>query len=133
MSSNHTSAPPQLFLIATALAFMTLTSFVAPTTSTAAGPCDAYSYTAGSSFAQVFAFHDSSHTGCTAGVPSGAAISCDRVTTKGSFSNRLQAGWYSQFARTQDAVGGCSFMCTSGDCRVGNDGLPVELLQFGVE
>jgi hypothetical protein len=32
-----------------------------------------------------------------------------------------------------DAVGGCIFMCTSGDCRVGNDGLPVELLQFGVE
>jgi hypothetical protein len=32
-----------------------------------------------------------------------------------------------------DAVGGCIFMCASGDCRVGNDGLPVELLQFGVE
>jgi hypothetical protein len=32
-----------------------------------------------------------------------------------------------------DTTGGCIFMCTSGDCRVGNDGLPVELLQFGVE
>jgi hypothetical protein len=70
-----------------------------------------------------------SAVGCTAGIPSGAAKSCVY------FSNgpyRI-AYWPSLTARIVDTVGGCIFMCTSGDCRVGNDGLPVELLQFGVQ
>ncbi len=48
-----------------------------------------------------------------------------------SFSH-LTAQWPSAAARTGDAVGGCIFIAPSGTCRVANDGLPVELLSFGV-
>lgn len=45
----------------------------------------------------------------------------------------LFARWEDTAARLGDAGGGCSFMCGGGDCFLGNDGLPVELLRFGVE
>ncbi len=46
----------------------------------------------------------------------------------------LMAQWPNPTARLADPSGGCSFMCPGGDCFVrGLDGLPVELLGFGVE
>lgn len=69
---------------------------------------------------------------CTAGSPVGAATNCFR--TLSASVQHFVAYWPSSAARAGDATGGCVFMClTGGNCRVGNDGLPVELLQFGVE
>jgi hypothetical protein len=49
-------------------------------------------------------------------------------------ANQLVAKWPNSTVRDSDSVGGCLFMCnTVPNCRVGNDGIPVELLQFGVE
>jgi len=106
------------------------------TTTAAAGPgnCNAYSHNVTTRFAFAFTFPSTVHTGCTDGVPSGDATNCSAVTDAAHIEeNHFSATWPSQAARMMDAVGGCIFMCTSGDCRVGNDGLPVELLQFGVE
>jgi hypothetical protein len=50
-----------------------------------------------------------------------------KLTYLGPKLSQQQAG------RTSDPMGGCVFMCASGDCRVGNEGLPVDLLSFGVE
>ncbi len=43
------------------------------------------------------------------------------------------ARWPSTTARIGDSTGGCIFKCSSGDCKVDQNGLPVELLHFGVE
>lgn len=69
-------------------------------------------------------------TGCTAGA--GAAKYGDVMTCSG-FSSSLRAKWTHTVARENDSTGGCLFMCTSGDCFVGNNGLPVELLHFAVD
>lgn len=45
----------------------------------------------------------------------------------------FRARWSNLAARTGDSTGGCSFMCGANSCFVGNDGLPVELLGFGVD
>ena len=87
------------------------------------GPCVGTPTTASSTAA----IKSITATGCDSGAPSGAANVCDNG---GSI---LLARWPSPAARAADSVGGCIFMCTGGDCRVGNDGLPVELLQFGVD
>ncbi len=71
---------------------------------------------------------------CTDGVPSGAATACMKLTTAPTASsNTLAALWPNTALRLGDATGGCMFNCSTGPCRVGNDGLPVELLSFGVE
>lgn len=51
----------------------------------------------------------------------------------GGSASFLRAMWPSAAARTMDPTGGCIFFCPSGSCKVGNDGLPVELKSFGVE
>jgi hypothetical protein len=50
-------------------------------------------------------------------------------------SSRFVVTWSSTAERTQDATGGGIFSCNGGAtrCKVGNDGLPVELLHFKVE
>ncbi len=69
-------------------------------------------------------------TGCTHAAMGDATV-CDAVAAgNGAW---LFAWWPYTSVRTGDATGGCSFMCQNGDCFVGNDGLPVELLRFGVE
>ncbi len=47
----------------------------------------------------------------------------------------LRANWLSTAVRTMDPTGGCIFKCSAGakQCKVDRDGLPVELLSFGVE
>ena len=106
----------------------------AATAAMAQGPCAASRHSGDSSSALAITFAVSQHTGCDSGTPSGAATHCDRETYHPTASrNFLSAKWPSPNARSMDAVGGCLFMCTSGNCRVGNDGLPVELLEFGVE
>lgn len=98
------------------------------------GPCAANQPIAGGASAQVAGFPATMHTGCTAGQVSGDAVSCALVTTNtNSLGNFFRAIWASGAARTNDSAGGCSFMCGTGDCRVGMNGLPVELLHFGVE
>lgn len=97
------------------------------------GPCAASFHFAVANQANASVFPSTVHTGCTAGVPSGAATMCIGNTAGSPGMNTFIAFWVNTVARTGDATGGCSFMCTSGDCRVGNDGLPVELLDFGVE
>lgn len=72
----------------------------------------------------------SASSSCSA-VPFGAANGC--LQYGGPMAGRFNAFWPSATARTMDASGGCSFMCPGGTCVVRNDGLPVELLQFGVE
>ena len=47
-------------------------------------------------------------------------------------ANFFFVGWNSATARQNDATGGCIFVCTGGTCKVGQDGLPVELLEFSV-
>jgi hypothetical protein len=73
-------------------------------------------------------------TGCTTGAvtdtsPVGNANTC----FVGGSGMSLNAIWANMTARDADSTGGCIFMCPSGTCKVGNDGLPVELLSFGVE
>ena len=71
---------------------------------------------------------------CTAGVPVSEAVSCVKNTGMAAQpTNFLQATWPSFLVRIGDSVGGCSFVCNTGACFVGNDGLPVELLTFGVD
>ena len=71
---------------------------------------------------------------CAAGIPYGMATVCFKFTgTTDANSNALVARWPNITARLSDATGGCRFNCNVGSCRVGGDGLPVELLQFGVE
>lgn len=108
--------------------------FVAPVSAIAGpGPCAVTNHYVAGNVAFAASFPPASHTGCTLGVPSGAATQCSRATMGESpSSNFFFARWPSVAARTGDTTGGCSFMCTSGDCRVGRDGLPVELLEFAV-
>ncbi len=68
---------------------------------------------------------------CT-GMASGAATQCNQFFSSLGPNNAFTAQWASMTARTNDAVGGCLFMCPGGSCRVANDGLPVELLDFQV-
>ncbi len=99
-----------------------------------AGPCPGALHKGSGNAGYARTFPSAAATGCTAGVPSGAATGCERRTYDSfSPSNHFSAVWPIGTARANDPTGGCSFMCDSGDCRVGNDGLPVELLQFGVE
>jgi len=51
------------------------------------------------------------------------------------FKARFEARWVSAAARiAAGTMAGCTFMCGAVDCKVqGSDGLPVELLTFGVE
>jgi len=117
------------------LAALILLSPSATTTAAAGpGPCSANTQYPTSRYALARSWPSTLHTGCTAGVPSGDATNCNAITDHHNVGvNLFGATWPSQSARIMDAVGGCIFMCASGDCRVGNDGLPVELLQFGVE
>ncbi len=62
----------------------------------------------------------------------GAVANCQQVRYSNGFVNFI-ANWPSTAARTGDTTGGCQFNCPGGTCYVRNDGLPVELLQFGVE
>lgn len=71
---------------------------------------------------------------CAPGTPVGAAIMCAHAQMFPTTAmNVLIAYWANTAARTMDAAGGCAFMCNTGDCHVGNNGLPVELLVFGLE
>ncbi len=109
-------------------------SLAVPPVAIAAGPCEAGLHTGTTRFAIATSFYPTTHTGCTQGVPSGAATDCHANTM--SFvktNNAFRVTWPSTGARLGDNTGGCAFMCTSGDCVVRNDGLPVELLSFGVE
>ncbi len=69
-------------------------------------------------------------TQVTADYACGAATLCSH-----SIASRVIARWPSPAARTGDTTGGCVFSASAGAkrCKVDNDGLPVELLQFGVE
>ncbi len=131
MLSRHSFEAPRfphfLLLIIVGLAFQSSPAY--------ALKCSAANHTGVSNLALAATFPTTAHTGCTVGVPMGAAVSCVRLTMEVTYSyeNKFLAGWNSTNARLLDATGGCSFMCTSGDCFVGNDGLPVELLRFGVE
>jgi hypothetical protein len=97
------------------------------------GPCNGTNQGTFIAFAFANYWTAGDHTGCTAGVPSGAATACN-ASTGGTFNqNKFFAFWPSQTARVGDLTGGCIFNCSFGTCRVGNDGLPVELVQFGAE
>ncbi len=61
----------------------------------------------------------------------GAATQC--LAQIATLQARLRARWPSAQARLDDSTGGCRFVCPGGTCVVRNDGLPVELLSFGVE
>ncbi len=123
----------RLLMLAT-LATATLCISTTAGTAGAAGPCAAPVHFANANNALALSFTSNQHTGCTSGIAQGAAVLCARVTGSSSSSfNVLRAQWVSSAARNGDSTGGCSFMCASGDCFVGNNGLPVELLRFGVE
>jgi hypothetical protein len=107
--------------------------FTSPHAAWPQGPCQASANYHSYDRALAVVFPPTLHTGCTAGVPSGAATGCWARTNMSTTDNSFSALWPNEVARMMDSTGGCIFMCASGDCRVGNDGLPVELLQFGVE
>ncbi len=68
-------------------------------------------------------------TGVTVGQFVGDASTCVTYV-----SGTRVAFWLNTAARLADDVGGCIFKCgPSTQCKVGNDGLPVELLHCGVE
>ncbi len=123
-----------LTLVAGVVAFQVVlvASSVGPA-SAGPGPCAGPNTAAAGGTASVAGFNATVHTWCTTGVPSGDATYCDRNTAGAMNANVFVARWASTSARLLDETGGCSFMCSSGDCRVGRDALPVELLQFGVE
>lgn len=100
----------------------------------ASGPCLGATHYVSQEQAWAKSFMASEVSGCTGGVASGAATMCGRVTVATApNANEFNARWANESARIADTMGGCVFMCTSYTCRVGNDGLPVELLGFGVE
>ncbi len=120
----------------TALAGLVIAWTVAltPIPATAAGSCIATTHKTMTRFAHAQGFSSGAHTGCSPGLYAGAATYCFRHTLAPSGpGNQFFVRWPSVTARTMDDTGGCSFMCNTGNCRVGNDGLPVELLSFGVE
>ncbi len=105
-----------------------------PSVSAGPGSCMAGADLVMSGYAEQRNFFTTEHTGCTAGVPSGAANGCFRITVAATTNmNVFRADWLNEAARLADSTGGCVFMCTTGSCRVGNDALPVELLSFGIE
>ncbi len=75
--------------------------------------------------------------GCTAMAVGGAVSQCQfnwvNDPGEGQYDGFLQAVWPNGAAKAGDESGGCQFNCTGGSCFMGNNGLPVELLQFGVE
>ncbi len=99
----------------------------------AQGPCEAQWHIVNGRTALATGFYSSAHTGCDQGAPSGAATGCEAVILPWGDSNKFWAWWPSTAARTGPNPGGCHFECATGDCFVGHDGLPVELLSFGVE
>ena len=94
--------------------------------------------TAEDTFARVksqdsYVLHDFIGTaGCTTQY-FGAATGCRALRHGAARAAALFATWPSTGARTMDSTGGCEFMCAGGTCQVLNNGLPVELLEFGVE
>ncbi len=82
-----------------------------------------------------------SPTVCTGGAitwvyKKGAVVACIVTSPPQSpFNGRpvAFAAWNSETARTEDISGGCTFRCPADTCFVDRVGLPVELLQFGVE
>ncbi len=70
--------------------------------------------------------------GCAAPTLIGDVDNCTAIKNHPA-SAQFVARWSNTNERTQDATGGCIFMCDGGTCVVRNDGLPVELLHFGVE
>ena len=60
---------------------------------------------------------------------------CGDATKALGSSSLFLASWPNTALRTQDSTGGGIFSCNGGAtrCKVGNDGLPVELLHFNVE
>ena len=65
------------------------------------------------------------------GVPSGAATACLQLFNGTTVI--FQATWPNTAAKLGDPLGGCGFTCPGGLCRVGQNGLPVELLDFYIE
>lgn len=117
------------------LAAAAFTLFVA-TCGVADAQCPGLNAIENQRFATNYGFGSNQATGCTAGVPSGDATACVRSTQSSSPSaNFFRAIWPNASARTMDAVGGCRWACgtPSAGCRVGNDGLPVELLTFAID
>lgn len=45
----------------------------------------------------------------------------------------IRCTWADTGARLADSTGGCVLYSAGGTCKVGSDGLPVELLSFGIE
>lgn len=74
----------------------------------------------------------STGSNCT-GMASGAATTCVQIYTTTSGVVVFSAWWPSVAALTGDTTGGCRFNCPGGTCRVGNNGLPVELMEFSIE
>ncbi len=61
----------------------------------------------------------------------GAAMTCEQSFVLGGAT--FHAIWDSPTARATDPTGGCRFDCPGGICFVRNNGLPVELLSFGID
>jgi hypothetical protein len=78
----------------------------------------------------VFALVGGTGFNCSAS-PSGAATNCAELGS--SYAVFFAAFWPSPAARTMDATGGCVFTCPGGTCKVGSDGLPVELMNFAID
>ncbi len=129
------TTPATLLRRSAAMLVIASLHFGPASSASAAGPCAANLHFGGNAAAVARSFAAAFHTGCTAASPSGAATQCNLTTNSGvPYFNALVAVWPSAAARTNDPVGGCVFMCNNtGTCRVGNDGLPVELLHFAVE
>ena len=93
------------------------------------GPCGATSILAQNRMA--VAFHP---TVCTVNNVT-AWYLCGGATYVTAQTTVFAASWPNTALRTQDSTGGGIFSCNGGAtrCKVGNDGLPVELLHFKVE
>ena len=67
-------------------------------------------------------------------VPTGTVFkNCNQNYSSSLMQVSFIAAWIGTPTRLADTMGGCHFICPGGDCYVRNNGLPVELLNFGVD
>lgn len=118
--------PRAVTILAVAMLFWMAVPAVAASPCPAVGPCGG-APTATNRFAIQF--------GNTAVPTPTMAYHCGSATNCTQSSTAITALWMSTAARISDTTGGCIFSSNGGAnrCKVGQDGLPVELLQFGVE
>jgi hypothetical protein len=125
-------ARPVAFPFVPVLALATVLSFAVPHAE--AAPCPAVGSCGGTAVTAVHLAYAQNPTMVLISMRT-AAYGCGSQSPLPFSGATFICGWASTNARANDITGGCIFQSAGGEnrCKVGRDGLPVELLQFGVE